>query len=206
MARLEVWFAGVDWASEAHHVCVVDGDGSKRADGSSATVARSSARRRGRGRPSCLREENNVLSAPVRYRSMGYCSLVDLPANGSSPFQIWILRSSASAWRRVGPPPVSGNEPVCLNPWAGRDAAPNGSRSPASTVACSPVRSGRASSAATTKGLAAPSASSSPRAWPSRRSRPASTASGGYAGSTVAGFTRRSAWGATVADGSLRRQ
>ena len=28
--RHEAWFAGVDWASEAHHVCVVGGDGSKR--------------------------------------------------------------------------------------------------------------------------------------------------------------------------------
>ena len=32
MARPEARFAGVDWASEAHHVCVVDGDGSKRAE------------------------------------------------------------------------------------------------------------------------------------------------------------------------------
>ncbi len=30
MMRHEAWFAGVDWASEAHHVCVVGGDGSKR--------------------------------------------------------------------------------------------------------------------------------------------------------------------------------
>ena len=30
--RHEAWFAGVDWASEAHHVCVVGGDGSKRAE------------------------------------------------------------------------------------------------------------------------------------------------------------------------------
>ena len=30
MMRPEAWFAGVDWASEAHHVCVVGGDGSKR--------------------------------------------------------------------------------------------------------------------------------------------------------------------------------
>ena len=32
MMRPEAWFAGVDWASEAHHVCVVGGDGSKRAE------------------------------------------------------------------------------------------------------------------------------------------------------------------------------
>ena len=30
MVRHEAWFTGVDWASDAHHVCVVDGDGSKR--------------------------------------------------------------------------------------------------------------------------------------------------------------------------------
>ena len=32
MTRPEARFAGVDWASEAHHVCVVGGDGSKRAE------------------------------------------------------------------------------------------------------------------------------------------------------------------------------
>ena len=32
MTRPEAWFAGVDWASEAHHVCVVGSDGSKRAE------------------------------------------------------------------------------------------------------------------------------------------------------------------------------
>ena len=30
MVEPKAWFAGVDWASEAHHVCVVGGDGSKR--------------------------------------------------------------------------------------------------------------------------------------------------------------------------------
>ena len=30
MVEPKAWFAGVDWASEAHHVCVVSGDGSKR--------------------------------------------------------------------------------------------------------------------------------------------------------------------------------
>ncbi|MDE2670118.1 MAG: transposase, partial [Chloroflexota bacterium] len=30
MVESKAWFAGVDWASEAHHVCVVSGDGSKR--------------------------------------------------------------------------------------------------------------------------------------------------------------------------------
>jgi len=30
--RHEAWFASVDWASEAHHVCVVGSDGSKRAE------------------------------------------------------------------------------------------------------------------------------------------------------------------------------
>ena len=32
MTRPEAWFAGVDWASEAHHVCVVGSEGSKRAE------------------------------------------------------------------------------------------------------------------------------------------------------------------------------
>ncbi len=32
MARPEAWFAGVDWATEAHHVFVVGSDGSKRAE------------------------------------------------------------------------------------------------------------------------------------------------------------------------------
>ncbi len=32
MVEPKAWFAGVDWASEAHHVCVVGGDGSKRAE------------------------------------------------------------------------------------------------------------------------------------------------------------------------------
>ena len=30
MVEPKAWFAGVDWASEAHHVCLVGGDGSKR--------------------------------------------------------------------------------------------------------------------------------------------------------------------------------
>ena len=32
MVEPKAWFAGVDWASEAHHVCVVGGDGSKRVE------------------------------------------------------------------------------------------------------------------------------------------------------------------------------
>ena len=38
MVREHVWFAGVDWASEAHHVCVVDTEGvSRRGSAPSAT-------------------------------------------------------------------------------------------------------------------------------------------------------------------------
>ena len=65
------------------------------------------------------------------------------------------------------------------------------------------ARSGQAFWAATTRRCAAPSASSSCRAWPSRSARPALTASAGSAGSTDARSTRRSVPGTTPAAESL---
>src|SRR5262245_3687259 len=38
------WYAGVDWASESHHVFLTDGDGRKKARGCSSTTARGSPR------------------------------------------------------------------------------------------------------------------------------------------------------------------
>ena len=101
------------------------------------------------------------------------------PTTGEVRAGLRILREGATKVRLMALDMRAATEP-------GRVAGPNGSPWPVSTAACSRGRSGRASSAATTRRCAAPSAGWSRRAWLPRRSHPASTASAGSAGSTDA--------------------